>query len=99
MKFTVHGRRCPLAASRFDSHLPCDSHVIRDSDRALHEASIEETVIAQLNRARTVQAEWAESTVRDRIAVVKSLRLRIAQDPRGLARSVNRENAAETLAE
>jgi acyl-CoA reductase-like NAD-dependent aldehyde dehydrogenase len=70
----------------------------QSSDRALQEASIEETVIAQLNRARTVQAEWAESRMRDRIAVLKSLRLRIAQDPRGLARSVNRENAAETLA-
>lgn len=60
--------------------------------------SIEENVIAQLRQTRTLQAEWARRPVQDRTAVLKSLRLRIAQDPRSLARSVSRQNEAETLA-
>lgn len=60
--------------------------------------SIEETVSAQLRRSRTLQAGWAGRPVQDRTAVLKSLRLRIAQDPRSLARSVSRRNEAETLA-
>ena len=89
----------------------------------MQEASIEETVTAQLKRARNMQSVWvngiADETsalpergrlvrirpvphpkgkLRERIAILKSLRLRIAQDPRSLARSVGRQNEAETLA-
>ena len=39
-----------------------------------------------------------KAKLRERIAILKSLRLRIAQDPRSLARFVSRQNEAETLA-
>ena len=48
--------------------------------------------------ARGAQAEWANGRLRDRLQILRRLRLAVADDPRALAVTVPRENVAETLA-
>ena len=55
-------------------------------------------VQSQLNAARTAQSDWCEIALQDRLKTLTKLRLKIAADPRALARTVERENLAETLA-
>lgn len=55
-------------------------------------------VRSQLKNSRDAQAEWSETTLRDRAGILKKLRLRIAGDPVTLAKTVDRTNLSETLA-
>jgi len=65
---------------------------------SMDQPAAEDIVIAKLQQARTQQGPWSCCGVPERIAVLHSLRLKIASNPRFLARFVNRANEAETLA-
>jgi acyl-CoA reductase-like NAD-dependent aldehyde dehydrogenase len=52
----------------------------------------------QLETARAAQAVWSGTSLRNRLMILRKLRLKIAGDPRALAIKVDRENLAETLA-
>ena len=48
--------------------------------------------------ARAAQAEWSTWRLQDRLKILRRLRFAIADDPRALAMSVDRQSLAETLA-
>lgn len=71
------------------------------ADASLHLAASEnliKVVNASWETARTAQSEWSTCRIQDRLKVLRRLRLAIAEDPRALAKSVHRQNIAETLA-
>ncbi len=62
------------------------------------DTSLDNVVERTLCRARTAQSEWAERALSDRLGILKTLRLRIAANPREIAAGVSRPDVAETLA-
>ncbi len=71
-----------------------------EASKAEHsgDTSARDVVERTLCRSRTAQSEWAERSLRDRLGILKTIRLRIAATPREIAASVPRPDVAETLA-
>lgn len=51
-----------------------------------------------VQRSAAAGSSWAQTSLNQRLSILKTFRLRIGQDPRRLASSVNRSNIAETMA-
>lgn len=67
-------------------------------DRLLRGMSLEDCVADRIRTARAAQVVWGNRPLRDRLSVLRRLRLAVAAAPRFLARAVPREDLSETLA-
>ncbi len=74
------------------------TRVLPVDQEALARTLLAETVSLQVDQARTAQVHWASKTLRQRLAILTALRLKMACQPREIAASVGRVPIAETLA-
>jgi acyl-CoA reductase-like NAD-dependent aldehyde dehydrogenase len=89
---TIHGvaeNRLPLHSAETLVQVPA---------RPAVGEQLNESICSQLEIARTAQVQWAAWSMRDRLKVLRKLRLKISSDPRAFAGTVSRENIAETMA-
>jgi len=64
----------------------------------LRGTSLEDGVAERIRTVRAAQAGWGSRPLRDRLGVLRRLRLAVVANPRHLADAVPRDNLAETLA-
>ncbi len=66
--------------------------------RSAADDQLAKCISLSLTSARAAQVAWASRGLKDRLSVLKKLRLKIASDPCALASTIQRNNRAETLA-
>ncbi len=79
-----------------DSRGPFSAEQVCQSEQVV--ACAGATVTGVTERVRSVQRQWSSRSLRDRLSVLRALRLRIASNPRAIALSVPRELVSQTLA-
>ncbi|MFN9720396.1 MAG: aldehyde dehydrogenase family protein [Planctomycetota bacterium] len=85
-------------AANLQLRLHTVDHDSDTSSRVAADHKPADVVRSQCHAAQRARTAWAAVPLKRRLTILKNLRLKIAENPRAMARLVDRENEAETLA-